>query len=75
MTELPKTYTLDEVADAIGMSERWVRGKLKDVEHMRAGHKIRFTQAQYEAFRASLATNPDSVSRSITTGRSRKKAS
>lgn len=75
MTDLPKTYTLEEVADALGMSTRWVRGKLAEVEHMRAGHKIRFTQAQYEAFRDSLATKAAvAVPQSITTGRKKKSA-
>ncbi|HKY57633.1 MAG TPA: hypothetical protein VJL80_06315 [Aeromicrobium sp.] len=69
-SDLPKTYNLDEVADALGMSERWVRSKLKGVEHIRAGHKIRFTEEQYQAFRKSLAVNTEQANvTSITTGK------
>ena len=70
---LPKTYTLVEVADALGMSDRWVRAQFKNgAAHMRAGHKIRFTEAQYEALRESMTRAP--VQKSITTGRGRRSA-
>lgn len=68
---LPKTYTLTEVADALGMSERWVREQIKNgATHMRAGRKIRFTEAHYEELRASMTRSP--VVQSITTGRGRR---
>lgn len=52
---LPQTYTLAEVAEALGMSERWVREQIKDgAVHMRAGRKIRFTEEQYNALRAGM---------------------
>lgn len=74
MTDLPKDYTLDEVAEALGMSERWVRSKLGQVEHTRYGHKVRFTAEQVEAMRAKFIKKPAGASTSITTGRGKKSA-
>lgn len=77
MTEqLPPTYTIDEVVEALQMSERWVRDQINKhgAEHMRAGHKIRFTEKQYEALRTRLTVNaPVAATGAVTTGR--KKAS
>lgn len=68
---LPPTYTLTDVAEALGMSERWVREQIKNgATCMRAGRKIRFTEAQYEELRASMTRSP--VVQSITTGRGRR---
>lgn len=68
---LPKTYTLAEVSDALGMSERWVREQIKNgAAHMRGGRKIRFTEAQYEALRDGMSVTP--IAKSITTGRGRR---
>lgn len=65
---LPKTYTLNEVAEAMGMSPRWVRDRIKDgAVCIRAGRKIRFTEEHYEALRDSLTVAP--ASKGITTGR------
>lgn len=70
---LEPNYTLAEVADALGMSERWVRNQLKDgAEHIRFGHKIKFTAAQVEALRAKHTTQP--APQRITTGRKRRTA-
>ena len=70
---LEPDYSLAEVAKALGMSERWVRARLKDgAEHQRYGHKIRFTPAQVEALRASHTKQPAPTS--ITTGRKRRTA-
>lgn len=67
---LSKDYTLTEVAEALGMSERWVRAKVKDgAEHMRYGLKIRFTAEQVDRLRAAHVKVP--VEQSITTGRKR----
>lgn len=65
---LERDYTLDEVADALGMSPRWLRQRIKDdkLEHQRYGHKIAFTAAQVEAARAKYAKRP--VEKSMTTG-------
>lgn len=69
---LEPDYTMEEVAQALGMSPRWVRQKVKDgAEHQRYGHKIKFTEAQVEKLRASHTKVP--VVESITTGK--KKAS
>ena len=71
MTELEKDYGLEEVADAIGMSTRWVRERCKEgAEHIRYGRKIRFTQAQVDRLRASHTKMP--TEQSITTGRKKR---
>lgn len=71
MTELTKDYSLAEVSEAIGMSERWIRKQIADgAEHIRYGHKIRFSAAQVELLRASNVHN--ATPQSITTGRKRK---
>lgn len=66
---LERDYTPEEVADALGMSPRWVRDRVnKDgAEHLRYGHKLRFTAAQVEKLRASHIKAPAEAS--ITTGR------
>lgn len=71
---LEKDYTIDEVADALGMSKRWLSAQIKQHgwEHMRAGHKIRFTTAQVQKLRDSLTTNE--VPKSLTTGRKTKRS-
>lgn len=72
MTELTKDYTLAEVAKALGMSPRWVRDRcnVDGAEHLRYGHKIRFTAEQVAKLRASHVKSP--VSAAVTTGRKRK---
>ncbi len=68
---LPRDYSLIEVADALGMSTRWVRERIKDgAEHQKYGHKIKFTAEQVDKLRADHAKVP--VEQSITTGRKRK---
>ena len=70
---LEKDYTLAEVAEALGMSERWVRERIKEgAAHIRYGHKIRFTAAQVDALRAAHIKAP--LAESITTGRKRRSA-
>ena len=65
---LEKDYPLEEVADALGMSTRWVRDRIRldGVEHQRYGHVIRFTEAQVAKLRADHVKVP--VVESITTG-------
>lgn len=69
---LETDYTLEQVAEAIGMSTRWVRDRIRldGAEHQRYGHKIMFTAAQVEKLRAAhaKAKGPD-VSEPVTTGR------
>lgn len=74
-TPLTRDYTLDEVAQALGMSTRWVRDRinLDDAEHIRYGHKIRFTSEQVDKLRASHTKVPAPLE-SITTGRKKKSA-
>lgn len=70
---LPKDYTLEEVAKALGMSPRWVRDQCaKGAVHNRYGLKIRFTAEQVELLRASKTKRPDAGKvTSITTGKKR----
>ena len=73
MSDLSRDFTLEEVADLIGMSTRWIRARIKDgAEHQRYGHKIRFTAEQVEKLRAAHTKSP--APQSITTGRKRKTA-
>lgn len=71
---LPSDYTLEEVAEALGMSTRWVRDRIRldGAAHQRYGHKIRFTPKQVEALRARHTTTP--VEQSVTTGRKKRTA-
>lgn len=69
---LDDLHTLQEVADSLGMSERWLRRKCKEgAAHTRLGHKIRFTDAQVKALVDDHAAQPKVV-QSITTGRGRR---
>jgi len=68
---LPRDYSLDEVAKALGMSTRWVRERIKEgAAHQKYGHKIKFTAEQVEQLRASHTKAP--VEQSITTGRKKR---
>lgn len=53
--DLEPDYSLTEVASAIGMSTRWIRDRVKHdgAEHLKYGHKIRFTAAQVDKLRAA----------------------
>lgn len=52
---LEPDFSLEEVATAIGMSTRWIRDRVKHdgAEHIRYGHKIRFTAAMVDKLRAA----------------------
>lgn len=66
-------YSLAEVAQALGMSERWVRNQIKiGAEHQRYGHKIRFTAAQVDKLRREFTTVDSGSKQSVTTGKKRK---
>lgn len=71
---LEPDYPLEEVAEALGMSTRWVRDRcnLDGAEHIRYGRKIRFTAAQVEKLRATHTVAP--AAQSITTGRKKRSA-
>jgi hypothetical protein len=74
MTGLEKDYDLEQIANAVGMSTRWVRERVKaGAEHQRYGRKIKMTDAQVAKLRAShtQATEPEVVE-SVTTGRKRR---
>lgn len=72
---LEPDYSLSEVAEALKMSERWIRNRVNDpddpAEHLRYGHKIRFTAAQVEALRARHSKGGRSTSEPMTTGKKR----
>lgn len=78
LTPLTTDYTLTEVAQALRMSTRWVRDRIKAGEsgagpaiaHERRGNKIVFTADQVEALRNQF-TATSSVAGSITTGKKR----
>lgn len=71
---IARDHTLAEVAEAIGMSKRWVRDQIKaGAAHQRYGNRIRFTDAQVDALRARFATSP--VRTSITATRRNRRAS
>lgn len=69
---LAHDYTLEQVAEALGMSTRWLRDRIKNdkLEHQKYGHKIKFTAEQVEAIRARYAAQP--VEEPITTGRKKR---
>lgn len=79
MTIPEKDYTLGETAEALQVSTRWVRDRIKAgeagtkpfVEHIRRGHKIMFTAEQVEKLRMADAQTPP-VAQSVTTGRKRR---
>lgn len=68
---LDPDYTLAEVAEALGMSPRWVRDRIREgAEHMRYGHVIRFSAEQVDKLRASHTKAPET--QPITTGRKKR---
>ena len=81
MTIPDKDYTLTETAEALQVSTRWVRDRIKAgeagtkpfVEHIRRGHKIMFTAEQVEKLRMADVQSPR-VEQSITTGRKKRTA-
>lgn len=83
MTTPEKDYTLTETADALRMSTKTLRKRIKEgmdpesdkpfVEHIRRGNRIMFTPAQVEALRMNgAATAPVEIKQSITTGKKRR---
>jgi hypothetical protein len=71
--DLERDYTLDEVAEALGMSTRWVRQRIQaGAEHQRYGRKIRFTRKQFEDLRSAHTRAEPQVPLSITTGKKRR---
>lgn len=72
---LERDFTLEEVTQALGMSERWIRARLAEgAEHQRYGHKIKFTKTQVQKLRASF-TKGSPTKESVTTGTKRTKKS
>lgn len=72
--DLTPDFTLNEVAKALGMSPRWLRDRIKfdKVEHLRYGHKIRFTAEQVEKLRSQFTVAPAPTSTQVTTGRKKR---
>lgn len=77
---LETDYTLEEVAEALRMSTRWIRERIKDgkegrgptIAHERRGHKIVFTGEQVELLRNQFTEGASPVGESITTGRKKR---
>ena len=68
---IARDHTLAEVAEALGMSKRWVRDQIKaGAAHQRYGNRIRFTDSQVDELRARFATVP--VRTQITARRGRR---
>ena len=65
---LEPDYTLEEVAEAIGMSTRWVRDRIRldHAEHNRYGRRIKFTASQVAKLRAAHVQSH--VTEPVTTG-------
>ncbi|WP_107768494.1 hypothetical protein [Nocardioides terrigena] len=84
MTTPETDYTLAETAEALKVSTRWIRDRIKAgadpenadapfVEHIRRGNKIMFTSEQVEKLRHSdTQAAPVPVVESITTGRKKR---
>lgn len=83
MTTPEKDYTLTETADALRVSTKTLRKRIKEgmdpespkpfVEHIRRGNKIMFTAEQVEKLRMADAQTPPPIE-SITTGRKKRSA-
>lgn len=68
---LEQDYTIKQVAEALQMSEGWVRKRVwEGAAHQRYGHKIAFTRAQVDALRASFESAP--TTQAITATRRRR---
>lgn len=72
---LEPDYTLVEVADALGMSTRWVRDRIRldGAEHNRYGRRIKFTAAQVAKLRAAHIASY--VTEPVTTGPAKRRRS
>jgi excisionase family DNA binding protein len=55
-----KLYTCSEVADLLGVGVDWVRRKTqaREVEHIRLGRNVRFTEQQVEILIAKYTMKP-----------------
>lgn len=79
VVSLEPEYNLSEIAEAVRMSTRWVRDRIKAgmeghgpfIEHQRNGKKITMTAAQVDKLRAVHTQTAPPVE-SITTGRKRR---
>lgn len=68
---LDTDYNLEQIAEAVGMSTRWVRDRVKEgAAHQRYGRKIKMTAEQVAQLRAAHTKAP--VEQSITTGRKKR---
>ena len=67
---IERDLTLTEVAEVLGMSERWIRNEIHNVgaEHQRYGNRIRFTPAQVAQLRDRYKHVNPVVPLPITTG-------
>lgn len=62
MTTPAPNYGLKEIADILGMSERWVSDRCKaGAKHQKLGHKIKMTAEEIELLRAEHTVAPPPV--------------
>lgn len=54
-----RLYTCAEVSELLGVGTDWVRRKTqsREVEHVRLGRNVRFTEAQVQAMIAKFTTS------------------
>ena len=72
---LERDYSLTEVAEALGMSYRWLHQQVRDgAAHQRYGNRIRFTSEQVDALRRRFAAGATSATAPITARRGRRSA-
>lgn len=59
-----KLYTCSEVANLLGVGVDWVRRKTqaREVEHIRLGRNVRFTEQQVEILIAKYTMKPIKIS-------------
>lgn len=60
MSELDRTYTVAEVAQALGVTTYWLadRARLRQVPHLRLGRRVRFTAGHVAAIREQFERGP-----------------
>lgn len=52
------TFSVEEVAEAVGKGPEWVMRRLKGFTHLKVGRTPRFTPEQAEAFVQSFTIRP-----------------
>ena len=70
---LERDYSMAEVADALGMSYRWLHQQVREgAAHQRYGNRIRFTSEQVDALRRRFTAGAVPAAGPITARRGRR---